>query len=381
MNSQSQHKILFITSNLGGGGAERALVNIVNNIDRSLFEPYLVLFQKEGPYLNDLSPDVQIYEIQPKNYGFLYRNWVRINAIKNICDSIKPSLVMSVLWQVNIVSIITASFRKIKIPFLANEQNTPSKELQSLWQRYLYWPLAKRLYHYFQGVVAISSGIANEIEMILSYPNDKISIIPNPIDIEKINYFANKTLTETLRTPSLISVGRLVPQKNHKLLIRAIKYVIREFPVHLYLIGEGIERKKLEKEVKNLKLSSHVHFLGFQSNPYNFVKSSDLFVLPSNFEGFGNVIVEALAVSTPVISTDCPNGPREILRDGKYGVLVPVSDEKELADAILTLLRSSEKRRYFSEVGRKRSEDFSTRNIIPIYEELFLRTISNYENY
>lgn len=369
------HPILFLTSNLGGGGAERALVDILNLIDRKKFQPHLALFQKEGPFLQDLVEDIPIYEIQPKDYGFLHRNWVRVRAIKKLCDQIQPAVMMSMLWQANIVSLLADKILGLNCPLILNEQNTPSQEMQSLWQRFLFWPLAKRTYPRAAEIVVISAGIRTEIEEMFSITGDQIRVIYNPIDSDTIREKASQPLNLPLRHPCLISVGRLAPQKNHSLLLRSFRNVIQNYPAHLYLLGKGPDRAKLEKLASDLGISAYVHFLGFKNNPYGLMQAADILVLSSDYEGFGNVVVEALAVGTPVIATDCPNGPREILSGGKSGLLVSVGDEVGLTRAIIELISSPEKRQRLANNGKKRAKEFDIKKTIHAYESLFTQVI------
>ena len=143
----------------------------------------------------------------------------------------------------------------------------------------------------------------------------------------------------------------------------------------LYILGEGSERPRLEKLIQDLGLHPVVRLLGFQPNPYATMRQADVFVLSSDYEGFGNVIVEAMALGVPVIATDCPYGPREILAGGKYGVLVPPGDEQALADAILSLLRDPDARRRLGVEAKKRAEEFSVEKIVLSYERLFLELV------
>ena len=273
---------------------------------------------------------------------------------------------MSVLWQVNIVTLLADALFDLDCPVIINEQNAPRKNLESLWQKHLFWPLARKIYKQAKKVVAISNVIAAELQKTLSLSFEKFKVIHNPIvldEIHKKSSFTSEALPTTY--PRLVAVGRLMPQKSYPLLLKALRIVITEKPVHLYVLGEGTERSYLERLIENLDLKPFIHLLGFQSNPYAYMRQADIFVLSSDYEGFGNVIVEAMALGLPVIATDCPYGPREILADGKYGLLVPPGDEEALAKAILSLLREPDTRRRLGRKAKKRAEDFSVEKIIP----------------
>jgi glycosyltransferase involved in cell wall biosynthesis len=137
-------------------------------------------------------------------------------------------------------------------------------------------------------------------------------------------------------------------------------------------MGEGDERPRLERLIQSLELQSHVHLLGFQRNPYAYVKQADLFVLSSDYEGFANVVVEAMAVGTPVVATDCPYGPAEVLANGEYGTLVPPGDEEALAQAILSSLKSP---KHNWAAIEQRAQCFSAEQIVPQYARLFLELL------
>jgi glycosyltransferase involved in cell wall biosynthesis len=372
------YPILFITANMGGGGAERAVTNILNHLDRSRFEPHLALFQKEGVFLQQLASDVPVYELQPEDRGFLHHNWTRIRAIKRLCTRINPALIMSIQWQVNIVTLVTHSMLDLDCPIVVNEQNAPRRNLELRWQGRLFWPLARRTYHRTAKIVAISTGIATELQEMLPLPSEHIQVIHNPMDLGCIETQA-ALATDAQSPPSatfrLIAVGRLTPQKNYPLLLNALSTVTKEEPVYLNVLGDGPDRPHLKSLVESLGIEEFVQFLGFRRNPFAYMKQADAFVLSSSFEGFGNVIVEAMALGIPVIATDCPYGPAEILDGGKYGTLVPAGNEYALAEAILSLVHDAEGRRVMGERARRRAEDFSINRIVPRYEELFWNLI------
>lgn len=368
-----RRRILFVGANLGGGGAERALLNIVNHIDRRRFEPHLALFQKEGPFVAEVAGDVAVHELQPEAATFLRRNWVRLRALKRLADEIRAALTMSVLWQVNVATVVADAFFTLGCPLVANEQAALDRALEDTWQRHFFWPIADRIYRRAARVVTISEGIAAELREWTGLPPEHFVVIPNPVSIDAVRRNAtadSRRLPDT--PPRLIAAGRLERQKNYPLLLRSIARVKETMPVKLSILGEGSERPALARLIESLGLESTVELLGFQTNPHALIAQADVFVLSSDFEGFGNVLVEALALGVPVVATDCRHGPREILAGGRYGRLVPPADEKALSDAVLALLRDPAERERLAETGRIRAEDFSIGRVVPMYERLFL---------
>jgi glycosyltransferase involved in cell wall biosynthesis len=369
--------ILFVTSNLGGGGAERALVNVINHLDRTRFTPHLALFQKKGVFLPALAPDVAVYEIQPTDRGFIHRNWVRLRALNQLCEHIQPALVMSIKWQANEATILSLRPWKNKIPVIINEQDTPRASTDQ--RRKIIWPLVKGFYRLADHLIVITQGIANELVDEIHIPASKITVIYNPVDLTLIAQQAQSTVEfKAPGVPAIIAAGRLVQQKNYPLLFTAAARVLQSHEVEIYILGEGPEKEHLQSLAIKLGISEHVHFLGFVPNPFSHIAQGDIFTLTSVHEGFGNVIVEAMACGTPVISTDCPYGPREILSDGKYGLIVASQDEIALTGAILDLLDHPLKRQQLSQLGRQRAIDFSIDKIISLYEQTFLNTINDH---
>jgi len=372
----SPYPILFLTSNLGGGGAERALVTIINHLDRTRFQPHLALFQKQGVFLQDLAPDVLVYEIQPVDHGFLHRSWLRLKAIRDLVQNIRPSLIMSTLWQVNAIAGLADKLWNFDISLVMNEQNTPQSSLETDARRRRMWPAAKRLYHQADLIITVSEGIAHELESTVKIQPNKMKVIHNPIELT-INEEAtiilpgNKDSDNTI----ILAAGRLTAQKNFPMLLEACALVSQEHQIELIILGDGSERQHLEDISRKLNISSQVHFMGFVSNPQDYYARADIFTLTSIYEGFGNVIVEAMAMGVPVIATDCPYGPREILQGGKSGILVPVDDENALARAILDLLDQPDKLEHLARAGKSRARDFSIQEIIPQYEQAFLELI------
>ena len=173
----------------------------------------------------------------------------------------------------------------------------------------------------------------------------------------------------------MISAGRLVKTKNFPFLLRAFAQVSNNHDISLIILGEGPEKQNVLNLCHSLNIHSKVHLMGFQEEIYTYFQKSDIFILPSLHEPFGNVIIEAMACGLPVIATDCPFGPREILENGVYGILVPANNIEILSQSILDLLHNPEKRLHYSQIGRQRAEEYSITNIISQYHSLFVSVI------
>lgn len=204
------------------------------------------------------------------------------------------------------------------------------------------WPM-REMYSAVDRIVAVSEGVAEDTRRIAKLPPEKIVVIRNPVItpemMEKSRMPVDHPWFESSDVPVILGAGRLTRQKDFSTLIRAFARVRAFIDSRLVILGEGRLRPSLEKLAADLGIADAVALLGHVANPYAYMARSSLFVLSSAWEGSPNVLTEALALGTPVVSTDCPSGPREILRDGRYGPLVPVGDVERLADAMLNTLQ------------------------------------------
>ena len=199
-----------------------------------------------------------------------------------------------------------------------------------------------RLYPRADEIVAVSAGVADDLARVARIPRSRITVIHNPIVTDELLADARAPVDHPWFAdggpPVVLAAGRLTEQKDYPTLLRAFRHARRARELRLVILGEGEERPRLEALARELDVSGDVDFAGFVANPYAFMARASLFVLSSAWEGFGNVVVEAMACGTPVVSTDCPSGPGEILEGGRYGRLVAVGDDEELAAAMLATL-------------------------------------------
>jgi glycosyltransferase involved in cell wall biosynthesis len=200
----------------------------------------------------------------------------------------------------------------------------------------------RRFYRWADAIIVPSHGAAGDLANTAGIPLTRIRVVPNPIVTPELVRLAgegppDQGLRQRHR-PIILGVGELCARKDFTTLILAFSRVRRLRPCHLLILGEGRQRSRLEALITQLGLNNDVELPGFVENPYAYMARADLLVLSSNCEGFGNVLAEALAIGLPVVSTDCPSGPREILQDGRFGLLVPIGDANALARAMLATL-------------------------------------------
>jgi len=232
----------------------------------------------------------------------------------------------------------------------------------------------KVLYRLADALIVVSKGMKIEFVRKFSLPSGKIRIIYNPIDSEEITQLSKENINHPYfkeNIPIIITVGRLVPEKGHSYLIKAFRIVRKLRRCKLLIIGNGPMRKELEQLANELEIRQDVAFLGFQKNPFKYLAKSDVFVLPSLIEGFGLAIVEAMACGIPVVATNCPWGPGEIVINNVNGLLVPPADEKALAKAILAILNDKKFSEQMASKGRQFAAIFDVKKRIREYEDFF----------
>jgi glycosyltransferase involved in cell wall biosynthesis len=227
--------------------------------------------------------------------------------------------------------------------------------------------LMKRMYDSAEKVVAVSKGVATDMYETLSL-EDEPKVIYNPVVTPSLFHQANEPLNDPWFNPDsppvVLSAGRLQEEKDFTTLINAFVQLRKEIPSRLVILGKGDKKKKLKRTAKEYNVADDVRFPGFVDNPYKYMKRADVFALSSKREGLPTVLIEAMACGTPVVSTDCPSGPAEILEGGKWGYLVPVGDPDKLCAAISKAFDDPIN-------GKPRSEDFRLENAVESYLNIF----------
>jgi len=300
--------------------------------------------------------------------------------LKKLKKKNRIDTVISLLSRANYVNVLSRYFGS-KHKCLLSERNLASLLYDSYRIRgKINRLLIRNLYPNCDRIIAISTGVKKDLEKNFNISEKKIEIIYNPIDIEDVAKLSKEKIKnewlDNKLNKTIITVGRLDRNKNQALLIRAFKQVNELLPeTRLLIIGEGQERNNLTTLITDMKINSKTQMLGLQNNPFTFLYRADLFVLSSDSEGFGNVILEAMACGCPVVSTNCQSGPNEIITDGKNGLLVPVNDTSALSDAILDVLQSAQLREKLVINANDRVSDFNLKKILNQYYQCITRDI------
>ncbi len=345
--------IAFFFKDLSGGGAEKVMLSIAGGFTEKKLKVDLVLVKAEGEYLSLISPNVRVVNLKSQRLITslpLLINYLKLN---------RPKTLISALEFQNIICIIAKLLAGVSTRIIVTSHNHISRECQNSNQlkRRLIPLLVRWFYPLANKVVAVSQGVAENAAQISGLPLDKIKVIYNPIFtselLEKFNRPVSHPWFLENQVPVILGVGRLEKQKDFLTLIRAFALVRQQYPARLMILGQGDQLPHLEALVNELELVEDVTFPGFIANPYAYMAQAKLVVLSSAFEGFGNVLVEAMIGGTPVVSTDCQSGPAEILANGKYGQLVAVGNVSGLADAIIHTLKNPLKPEFLQERGRE----------------------------
>ena len=360
-------KICFFPGTLALGGIGKIFINLIEEYANRGIEVHVYLTKKEGEFLDQLPKNVRVFEGNGRALTSI------IPFIKYLRKE-KPEAVLSAREFLNIINIFcclfTSNKTKAVVSLHTNQtaENMATKEnTGSLYKNKYFLTLAKAFYKIPDKIVAVSGGVADDFSSRMGIERQKIKVIYNPVykPADAIEVTPNSLVQNFLsdNRKFIIAVGRLTKQKDFPTLIKAFSLVRKKMDISLIILGEGPLRQELETLINQLGLQDHVLLPGFISNPSYYVRKAAAFVISSKYEGFGNVIVEALGVGTPIISTDCPSGPSEILANGKYGRLVPIENPAELANNIIDTLNST----YDPEQLINRAKDFSIHRIADEY--------------
>ena len=361
-------RIAFFLPTLHGGGAEKVVLNLLKGMTSKNLAIDLILASTEGPYLKQIPEFVNVINLAAGR---------AIKAIFPLAQYLKqyqPHVLISHMSHANVIAILASKLTNHKTKLILVEHNTFSAAESSLFRARLIPPLMRLLYPQADTIVGVSQNVAQDIAAQLNLNPQKVKTIYNPVVDEELFTKANARVEHPWFTsdkiPIFLAVGRLTKQKDFSTLIKAFALVKEQVAARLMILGEGECRQELEATISNLHLQEDVALPGFVDNPYAYMKQAKALVLSSRWEGLPTVLIEAMACGCPVVSTDCPSGPHEILAGGKYGQLVFIGDEVGLANAMINLINSNTDREQLIQRGMKFSVSKSTSEYLQLLLEL-----------
>jgi glycosyltransferase involved in cell wall biosynthesis len=372
MSTRKLH-IAFFMASLGGGGIGKMRIHLSRELHQLGVKVDLVLGKTGGPYFDRIDASMGCIRtgsshklLSPMVLGYyLMRR--------------KPDILVTERIRVNVVAHRARRLVRAKTLLLAGVHTTMSLEIENLHphKRASHLSLMRRYYPQNDGFIGISEGVAEDLVSLIDIPRDKVHIAYNPVITPELYRLAKEKPDHPWlggdAVPVVLASGRLEPQKDFDTLLRAFAILRRSRAARLIILGRGSRQQQLKDLIAELGLSADVALPGFVANPYSYMANANLFVLSSAWEGFGNVLAEALALGLPAVATDCPSGPREILQHGKVGSLVAVGDVDGLAAAMARTLEGPPAPSMLTSAAAPFTAESSARQYIRIFENVMTR--------
>ena len=328
-------QVALVIASMAGGGAERAVAKLASGFVRRGQAVDLVLARAEGPFMAELDPAVRIIDLGARRMASA------VLPLSRYLRAERPAVVLSALDYVNVTTLAAVALSRVDVPVVVSERNTLSAALtQSTGLRSRWLPqLIRWAYPRADAVIAVSEGVADDLQQVCGLARSSIHVLNNPVVTKDVLRMREESMSHPWPPSSsskvVLAAGRLIPQKDFATLIEAFAQVRRTRCASLVILGEGPLRTELEQLAEQRGVRDDVFLPGFAENPYPAMCAADVFVLSSRWEGSPGVLIEAMSCGTPVVATDCPSGPRQILEDGRYGRLVPPGDVTAIAEGLL----------------------------------------------
>lgn len=366
MEPRQRQKLALHVFHLGEGGAQASTVSLAAELARRGHRVDLVVCRAAGPRLAQVPAAVNLVELRPSALfgaymlaadpvALLLAAWLRVRgrrepllrhirylpALARYLRRERPGALLSAMTASNLLALWAAKLAGGPTRIVVSEREHVQTQLREVgWQHLA--PMMRRMYPRAAARVAVAKGVADAVSLVARVPRADVVAIRNPVYHAQMSEWATAPLDHPWFQPGappvILGVGRLAPQKDFATLLRAFARVRSRRRARLLILGEGGRRDELETLARTLGVAADVAMPGFVDNPHAYMARAAAFALSSRWEGLPRVVVEALAAGCPVVSTDCPGGPTEILEAGVYGRLVPVGDSRALAEALLSTL-------------------------------------------
>ncbi|MCI0469463.1 MAG: glycosyltransferase [Nitrospirae bacterium] len=384
-------KILYLHPTFTFGGAERTSQNLLNGLDKERFHITLLTSKtianqlltpavREVIYVEDIGMDIW--------FDGLRRLWKDIRIVSRILADKRPDIAFGMMHYSSTLLALAKKLFVRDAKIVASPRGPSSVYLETCFTKISDRLFLKCLFNAFcrfsDGIIVPSFGTKEDCVKHYGADSNRAAVINNGMDIDVIR----KTMTEAVdiripdNIPIIATAGRLSKEKNTVILLQAFALIRKKREARLLIIGDGSEMERLRVEAERLRILEDIIFTGFQQNPYKYIRLAHLFVHTCLVEGFGNIIVEAMACGVPVIATDCPYGPREIIQHNRNGILVPMNDTEALSEAIEGLLVNEKRRGGMADNAAIRAHDFNVNKMVKAYEEFFLNfPLKNRQSY
>ncbi len=369
----SDTKIAFYVPSLTIGGAQQVTVNLANGLANRGVDIDLVVSYRTGGLMDQVNDAVSVVDLETTRIPVVGIA-ASVPALVRYLRQETPDVFFSQMHYANIVSILARAVAVQDTKLVLTEHNVFGSVRQQ--KDRLVFALARWSYRYADHVLAVSTGVAESVRDKVDLPEDKLSVIHNPVVtptlLERAESAVDHPWFKSSETDVVLGAGQMIPQKDFPMLLQAVAIAMETRPsLRLVLLGKGPLRDELRRTTKDLEIEDRVSLPGYVDNQYAYMRHADAFALSSRWEGLPTVLIESMACGTPVISTDCYSGPREILVDGRYGPLVPVGDPRALSAGIEEVLRDP----VSSDKLKQRADDFSVNSVLDEYVQLIGRLV------
>ena len=366
------------------GGGERVMIDLANAFVHRGYAVDLLVLRTDGHFMHQLDPKVRVVSLRARRMLLSLPKLVRYMRRE------RPHVLLALDSYTHLL-VLTARFLSGTdtrvVLRIGNMLSVLYKRYTSWGDRMIPW-LSRTLYPHADAAIAVSQGVARDVAQTCGIPKEKITVIFSPKNLQRIRdaskeSISHKWLGKNKNHPTIIASGRLRPQKGFEDLFEAFAILNRRMPSRLIILGPGGEKisNKFVAQVERLGISQYVDFAGYVDNPHAYTANADVFVMQSLWEGLPNVLAEALICGTPIVSTDCDSGPREILAPdtdpfkritegiewATYGVLVPVHGIAEMAKALEKLITDSSLREQYRHAEKERAVVFDEEKIVTEY--------------
>jgi glycosyltransferase involved in cell wall biosynthesis len=372
-------RVCFVLPSLAGGGAERVAVQVLSALDPARWDRSMYLFRREGPYLEELPDTVRLASATSKSRGG------RLLELRRYIRETRPDLVVSFLSYFTVLAAAKTAGVGARVVFVLGTPmsaflNDADYHWKSTSHRTLFSLITRAGYNLADAIATTSRGVSEDLMQHFGVRESAIKVVHNPIDFASLTRASTEPLDAAderiWNHPAIVSAGRLAEAKNYPLLIDAMALLRRRVPAaRLFILGQGDQEPQLRAQIAALGLSDAVRLCGFQRNPWKYIARADVFALTSRYEGFGNVLAEAMACGVPVVVTSSP-GPLEIVRDNVDGVVVPEHTAAAVAAALEGVLSDERRRASMAAAAKEASCRFALPAIAGQYDSWFSELVA-----